>query len=227
MPRASPALVAGRGHPGQRRKIRTPCERVFGQPTGPVGFGSCSPARRFSGERGNPAQARPPISRRAWRRRSRWTKIETADQAAARPSSTPCADRERLCGLPPSAGRVGIGADLDPLAVIITRTACHPAHGPTNLGERAEALARDARAGSATKLPDVDRAGPRRRASSSSYWFAPEQAEDLSRIARVLIDRPRTDDPLRVAFSRMIVTKERGRLARPRHVSQPAAQSRG
>jgi ribosomal protein L11 methylase PrmA len=36
-------------------------------------------------------------------------------------------------------GRVGIGVDLDPLAVIITRTACHPAWAE-NLVERAEAV---------------------------------------------------------------------------------------
>src|SRR3954452_17321214 len=49
-------------------------------------------------------------------------------------------------------GRVGIGADLDPLAVIITRTACHPAWAK-NLEARAEAvLARAARLSG--KLPD-------------------------------------------------------------------------
>src|SRR5436853_53810 len=54
------------------------------------------------------------------------------------------------------------------------------------------------------------------------YWFAPTQAEDLSRIARVLADRPRTDDPLRVALSRMIVTKEMGAsLARDTSHSRP------
>ncbi len=54
------------------------------------------------------------------------------------------------------------------------------------------------------------------------YWFAPEQAEDLSRIARVLINRPRTDDPLRVALSRMIVTKEMGAsLARDTSHNRP------
>ncbi len=51
-----------------------------------------------------------------------------------------------MCGsgtvvrLAAEAGRVGIGADLDPLAVIMTRTACHSAWAK-NLGERAEALA--------------------------------------------------------------------------------------
>jgi hypothetical protein len=115
--------------------------------------------------------------------------------------------------------RVGIGADIDPLAVIITRTACHPAWAE-NLVERAEGLLD--RAGRLSgKLPEwVTRDTETRE--FVEYWFAPEQAEDLSRIARVLIDAPRRDDPLRVAFSRMIVTKERGAsLARDTSHSRP------
>jgi hypothetical protein len=42
------------------------------------------------------------------------------------------------------------------------------------------------------------------------HWFAPDQAEDLARLARTLIKCSRSDDPLRVAFSRMIVSKEMG-----------------
>jgi hypothetical protein len=116
-------------------------------------------------------------------------------------------------------GRVGIGVDLDPLAVIITRTACHPTWA-TDLPARAEAvLARARRLGG--KLPDWI-ARDRETREFVDYWFAREQAEDLSRIARVLIDRPRRDDPLRVAFSRMIVTKERGAsLARDTSHSRP------
>lgn len=115
--------------------------------------------------------------------------------------------------------RIGIGADLDPLAVIITRTACHPAWAK-NLVERAEALADRAWRYSG-KLPDWIAKDPETR-EFVKYWFADEQAEDLSRLARVLITAPRRDDPLRVAFSRMIVTKERGAsLARDTSHSRP------
>ncbi len=115
--------------------------------------------------------------------------------------------------------RVGIGVDLDPLAVKITRTACHPSWAE-KLEERAEAVL--GRAGRLSgKLPDWIARDPETR-DFVDYWFAPEQAEDLSRIARVLIDAPRRDDPLRIAFSRMIVTKERGAsLARDTSLSRP------
>lgn len=115
--------------------------------------------------------------------------------------------------------RVGIAADLDPLAVIITRTACHPAWA-TNLVERAEAVL-DRAWRLSGKLPDWIARDPETH-EFVEYWFAQEQADDLSRIARVLIDAPRRDDPLRVAFSRMIVTKESGAsLARDTSHSRP------
>jgi SAM-dependent methyltransferase len=115
--------------------------------------------------------------------------------------------------------RVGVGVDLDPLAVIITRTACHPAWAK-NLVERAEGVLERAQRLSG-KLPDWI-ARDRETREFVGYWFAPEQAEDLSRVARILIDAPRRDDPLRVAFSRMIVTKERAAsLARDTAHSRP------
>jgi len=115
--------------------------------------------------------------------------------------------------------RVAIGVDHDPLAVIITRTACH-GRWAENLGERAEEIANRAwRLGG--KLPDWITKDPE-TAEFVSYWFAPQQAADLSRLARVLIKAPRRADPLRVAFSRMIVTKERAAsLARDTSHSRP------
>jgi SAM-dependent methyltransferase len=115
--------------------------------------------------------------------------------------------------------RIGIGVDIDPLAVRITRTACHPAWAE-NLEARAEAVL--ARAGRLSgKLPDWIASDPETR-EFVEYWFASEQAEDLSRLARALTNAPRRDDPLRVAFSRMIVTKERGAsLARDTSHSRP------
>jgi len=115
--------------------------------------------------------------------------------------------------------RVAIGVDLDPLAVIVTRTACHGAWA-TKLEERADALAERAwRLGG--QLPDWIKKDSETR-DFVEYWFAPEQAEDLSRLARALMKCPRSDDPLRVAFSRMIVTKEMGAsLARDTAHSRP------
>ncbi|MFL5953694.1 MAG: DNA methyltransferase [Gaiellaceae bacterium] len=116
-------------------------------------------------------------------------------------------------------GRVGIGVDLDPLAITITRTACHPLWA-RNLVDRAEAVL-DQASRLSGKLPDWVARDPETQ-EFVEYWFAAEQAEDLSRIARVLIDAPRRDDPLRVAFSRMIVTKEPGAsLARDTSHSRP------
>src|SRR5262245_51049028 len=116
-------------------------------------------------------------------------------------------------------GRKSIGVDIDPLAVIITRTACHPSWA-TNLVERAEALA-DRAWRLSGKLPDWIKKDEETR-SFVEYWSASPQVEDLSRLARVLIQAPRKDDPLRVAFSRMIVTKERGAsLARDTSHSRP------
>lgn len=115
--------------------------------------------------------------------------------------------------------RRAIGVDLDPLAVIITRTACHGAWAK-NLEERAERLAdRAGRFG--RQLPEWVKKDAETR-EFVEYWFAPEQAEDLSRLARALKTCPRSDDPLRVAFSRMIVTKEMAAsLARDTSHSRP------
>src|SRR5262249_34112296 len=79
--------------------------------------------------------------------------------------------------------RVAIGVDLDPLAVIITRTTCHSAWA-TNLQARAEALADRAwRLGG--QLPDWI-SKDAETTEFVSYWFAPAQSEDLSRLARIL-----------------------------------------
>jgi hypothetical protein len=130
-----------------------------------------------------------------------------------------------MCGsgtvvrLASEADRHGIGVDTDPLAVLITRTACHGSWAK-DLVTRAEAV-----------LDCASRLGPNvpqwiRRDQETNdfinYWFAPPQIEDLSRISRVLIDGPRSDDPLRVALSRTIVTKEMAAsLARDTSHSRP------
>jgi SAM-dependent methyltransferase len=122
----------------------------------------------------------------------------------------------RLAG---EADRRAIGVDVDPLAVMITRTACHRSW-TSNLAARAEAvLERAFRL--RQKLPDWIRRDQETN-DFIDYWFAPTQIADLSRIARILIDGPRKDDPLRVALSRMIVTKEMAAsLARDTSHSRP------
>lgn len=130
-----------------------------------------------------------------------------------------------MCGsgtvvrLATEGGRAAVGVDIDPLAVMITRTACHGGWAK-DLGARAEDMVKRAsRLGH--QLPEWIRRDAETR-EFVSYWFAPEQADDLSRIARVLIKAPPSADPLRVAFSRMIVTKERSAsLARDTSHSRP------
>lgn len=122
----------------------------------------------------------------------------------------------RLAG---EAERYAIGADVDPLAVLITRTACYGSWAK-NLAARAEAvLERASRLG--PSVPEWIR-GDRETNDFIDYWFAAPQLEDLSRISRILIGGPRSDDPLRVALSRMIVTKEMAAsLARDTSHSRP------
>src|SRR5579864_6303952 len=87
-----------------------------------------------------------------------------------------------MCGsgtvvrLAAECGRFAIGTDLDPLAVVITRTACHGAWAK-NLGDRADALA-DRAWRLSHKLPDWIARDDETR-EFVDYWFAPDQAEDL------------------------------------------------
>jgi DNA modification methylase len=116
-------------------------------------------------------------------------------------------------------GRHGIGVDLDPLAVLITRATCTPSWSD-NLEARAKDVVRAAKRRS-SGLPRWIEHDPETRLFVS-YWFGHDQLADLSRLARVLLDRPRRDDPLRIAFSRLIVTKDAGAsLARDTSHSRP------
>lgn len=117
------------------------------------------------------------------------------------------------------AGRQAIGCDLDPLAVRMTRTACNPAWA-TDLKDRAEELAAEAMAETAA-LPSWI-ADDFETSEFVKFWFAPDQRGDLARLAKVLSNRPRSDDPLRIALSRLIVTKDGGAsLARDTSHSRP------
>lgn len=116
-------------------------------------------------------------------------------------------------------GRRSIGADLDPLAILITRSTCSPGWS-LDLETRADDLVRRAqrlRPG----LPSWIASDAETRAFVE-FWFGSRQIESLARLARVLVNLPRKDDPLRVALSRLIVTKDVGAsLARDTAHSRP------
>lgn len=116
-------------------------------------------------------------------------------------------------------GRKGIGADLDPLAVIIAGVSSTP-RWSADLATRAEEVLRRSR----RKRPSLPSwiASDEETRSFVEYWFGPDQIDDLARISKVLIDLPRQDNPLRVALSRLIVTKDSGAsLARDTAHSRP------
>jgi SAM-dependent methyltransferase len=116
-------------------------------------------------------------------------------------------------------GRRAIACDVDPLAVMIARTACKPAWSG-GLARRAKVLLREARSRD-DSLPRWIAMDPSTR-EFVDYWFAPRQLSALSRIAKILATRPQSDDPLRVALSRLIITKEvRASLARDTAHSRP------
>ena len=130
-----------------------------------------------------------------------------------------------MCGsgtvvrLAAEAGHRAIGADLDPMAVFLTRTASIKAW-TAGLRDRAAAVVDEARQLDAERPPWI--ANDEDTMKFVDYWFASDQADDLSRLARTLAKRPRRDDPLRVALSRLIVTKDGGAsLARDTSHSRP------
>jgi hypothetical protein len=104
-------------------------------------------------------------------------------------------------------GRRAIGADLDPLAVVMTRAACTPSWS-AQLTQRAEDVVSQAKRKGTTLPPWI--ANDADTLDFIRYWFGPQQIGDLARLARVLVDLPRRDDPLGVAVRRLIVTTEAG-----------------
>jgi DNA modification methylase len=122
----------------------------------------------------------------------------------------------RLAG---EEGRRSIACDVDPLAVVITRTACKPAWSDDLLTRAKEVISESNRF--RPTLPSwIARDAESRE--FVEYWFDAPQRQALSRIAKVLGRRPSVDDPLRIALSRLIVTKEGGAsLARDTSHSRP------
>lgn len=101
-----------------------------------------------------------------------------------------------------------VGFDLDPLAVLLSRVWTTPLNVET-LRKRGAELVDEARDTSAAQLPWIVRCSETR--SFVSYWFEDRQARPLRRLARALHGRTGPyANALRVALSRIIITKDRG-----------------
>jgi hypothetical protein len=116
-------------------------------------------------------------------------------------------------------GHVGIGFDVDPLAVLMTRVWTAPLD-VGRLRRRADDVLATAR--SYQTSPEFYAASDETR-TFLEYWFGPTQRDDLARLAGILRrTRGPIGDALRLALSRIIITKERGAsLARDVSHSRP------
>jgi hypothetical protein len=118
------------------------------------------------------------------------------------------------------AGHFCLGRDVDPLAVLMTRAWVTPVD-PFRLLHDAHEIVHRARAmkGRRTRLPWSDE----RTDEFAHYWFAKEQLEALTCLASALKDsRFRSRDLLKVCFSRVVITKDKGAsLARDVSHSRP------
>lgn len=118
-------------------------------------------------------------------------------------------------------GHRGLGFDLDPLAVLMAKVWTTPVE-PEELRGAARSLA--TRIGSVRQdisLPWIDEDSE--TSQFIEYWFGDRQRSDLRNIAHLLQDvEGPVGDALRIAFSRIIITKDRGAsLARDVSHSRP------
>lgn len=116
-------------------------------------------------------------------------------------------------------GHTALGFDTDPLAVLMARVWTTPLDSVV-LRAAAAVVAEEARAlPDDSALPWID--ADRETRDFTHFWFGERQRGDLRRLACVL-QRRAPDDPLadalRIALSRIIITKERG-ASRARDVS--------
>jgi DNA modification methylase len=115
------------------------------------------------------------------------------------------------------AGHRAIGFDLDPLAVLMSRVLTTPLDTSELRSAGADLLI-------AASQYEGDRANADPKAAEFiEYWFGAEQRDDLARIANTVrpVEGP-IGDALRLALSRIIVTKDRGAsLARDVSHSRP------
>lgn len=120
------------------------------------------------------------------------------------------------------AGHHAIGRDVDPLAVLMAKVWTTPIDTEA-LRIAAHDLVKEARRTIANevKLPWID--GDSETESFTEFWFAQPQRQDLRRMVYHLRDRTDTvGDALRIAMSRIIITKDRGAsLARDVSHSRP------
>lgn len=108
------------------------------------------------------------------------------------------------------SGHRAFGRDIDPLAVLMTRVWTAPIN-PQQLRITARELVNQARELSPAQieLPWID--NDVETAAFSVYWFAEEQRQHLRQLSYCLHQRSDViSDALRVALSRIIITKNRG-----------------
>lgn len=118
------------------------------------------------------------------------------------------------------AGHRCVGRDIDPLAVLMARAWTSKVPTFRLVHDAHEIVLR------AKELSDDDASPPWSDTETerfASYWFGKAQLEQLSRLAAALKScRYRSRDLLRVCFSRLIITKDRGAsLARDVSHSRP------
>jgi hypothetical protein len=117
-------------------------------------------------------------------------------------------------------GHRAIGYDVDPLAVLMSRVWTTPI-SVDRLRKAAEKLVREAKGVRHERLPWIDNCSETR--NYIGFWFRPKQARPLRRLSFVLSRKSgAVSDALRIALSRIIVTKERGAsVARDTSHSRP------
>jgi len=120
------------------------------------------------------------------------------------------------------AGHTGVGFDLDPLAVLLTRVTTARVSGDT-VRQLGRFVAHEARSFNLADvyLPWVD--DDDETTAFIGYWFGRRQQTALRKLAFVLQDlRGPASDALRVALSKLIITKDSGAsLARDVSHSRP------
>ena len=117
-------------------------------------------------------------------------------------------------------GHSAIGFDLDPLAVLMARVWTTPLHAGS-LAKAAERLVQKAKILNGEYLPWIDTC--QETEDYIKFWFCGKQIRALRRLASALTGKSGVlSDAMRIALSRIIITKERGAsIARDTSHSRP------